>query len=290
MKVGNKKVMKQMEERGILNKGDTLGYAFGQGIHQYRGVNAVSHGGADAGFRSYLVRFPDQNISIAVLSNLGSFDPGGLANKIADIYLKDHLKGETKKSESEPLVAGGVKVNDKLLKLYEGKYQLDPNFIVSFKLEDGKFIVQATGQPPFPLVASNDSTFHIAPANVKIVFNKKGDNTVEQFTLHQGGGTMIAKRMAPFDARSLDLKSFTGTYYSPELQTSYTLELKGDTLVANHIRHDPAPMTPVGTDSFSTNAWFMSTIDFIRNAKNEITGLKVSSGRVKNVRFEKREM
>jgi CubicO group peptidase (beta-lactamase class C family) len=290
MKVGNQKVMKQMEERGVLNKGDTLGYAFGQGFDQYRGVKTISHGGADAGYRTHLVRFPDQNISIAVLSNLGSFNPGGLANKIADIYLKDHLKGESKKSETEPPVASGVKVDDKFLKVYEGSYQLGPNFIVSFKLEDGKFIALATGQPPFPLVASNDSTFHIAPANVKIVFNKNRDNTVDQLTLHQGGGTMIAKRMKPFDARSLDLKSYTGTYYSPELQTSYTVELKGDTLVANHIRHDPAPMTPVGTDSFSTNAWFMSTIDFVRNAKNEITGLKVSSGRVKNVWFEKREM
>jgi len=90
----------------------------------------------------------------------------------------------------------------------------------------------------------------------------------------------------PFDPESIDLKAFTGTYYSPEFQTSYTLVLKGDTLIANHICHEPAERK----DSFSTNAWFMSKIDFMRNEKSEITGFKVSSGRVKNVRFVKREL
>jgi hypothetical protein len=289
MKVGNEKVMKQMEERAVLNKGDTLGYAFGQGIGNYKGLKTISHDGGDAGYRTHLMRFPDQKISIVVLSNLGSFNPGSLGNKIADIYLKDQLKEETKESESAP-PASGVKVDEKLLKLYEGKYQLDSEFIIDFKVQDGKFIVLATGQPPFELVASSDSTFHIPPADVKIVFNKNRDNTVEQFTFYQGEQTLIAGRMKPFDTRSMDLKTFTGTYYSPELQTIYTLVLKGDTLVANHIRHEPAALTPIGKDSFSTDAWFMSRIEFTRDSDSDITGFKVSSGRVKNVRFEKKEM
>ncbi len=289
MKVGNQKVMKQMEERGVLSKGDTIDYAFGQGISTYKGLKIIAHDGGDAGFRSHLLRFPDHKLSIAVLSNLGSFNPGGLGNKIADIYLKDQLK-ETKKTESEPPVAGGLKVSEKILKLYEGDYQLNNEMRISFKQENGQFIVTATGRPPFPLVASADSVFHIEPADVKIVFNKKRDNTVNQFTLYQGGQTIIAPRMKPFDPGSIDLQSFEGTYYSPELQTIYTLELKGDTLMANHIRHEPAALTPIGEDAFSTPVWFMGKIEFTRNNKSEITGFKVSSGRVRNVRFEKREL
>ena len=101
---------------------------------------------------------------------------------------------------------------------------------------------------------------------------------------------MVAPRAKPFDPKSIDLKAFAGTYYSPELQTSYTLVVKGDSLMANHIRHEPVRLTPVESESFITDAWFMSRIDFTRNAKFEINGLKISSGRVKNVRFVKKDL
>lgn len=290
MKVGSAKVMKQMEERGVLNKGDTLSYAFGQDISTYRGVKTIAHSGGDAGYRSYLLRFPDQKYSIAVLSNLGSFNPGELAQKIADIYLKEYLKEEPKNPEEKSAAGAAVKVSESLLRMYEGQYELNKEMTITFKLENGKFITKATGQPPFTLLASSDSVFFIEGIDLKIVFNKTSDDKVNQFTLYQGGKTTIARRMKPFDSKSIDLKAFTGNYYSPELQTSYTLSLKGDTLIANHIRHEPAVLSPVEKDIFSTEVWFMSKIDFTRNEKSEITGFKASSGRVKNVRFVKKEL
>lgn len=286
MKVGNADVMKQMEERCRLNKGDTLSYAFGQDISKYRGIKTVAHSGGDAGYRSFLLRFPDQKYSIVVLSNLASFNPGDLSYKIADIYLKDYLKEVPKKEEEKPKPAAH-KVTGTLLKLYEGQYRLPNEMIVSLEVEDGILTAQATGQPKLPLVASSDTEFFIEEFDIKISFPKTADNKASQFILHQGGQDMVAPRMEPFDAKSVDLKAFTGNYYSPELQTSYTLELKSDTLIANHVRHEPATLTLVGTDSFSCDAWFMSKIEFTRNEKQEIIGLKVSSGRVRNVKFER---
>ena len=87
--VGGEDIINRMNLRGILNKGDTITYAMGQDIGTYKGLKIISHGGADAGYRSFLVRFPDQRFSVNVLSNLASFDPGGMSFKIADIYLKD---------------------------------------------------------------------------------------------------------------------------------------------------------------------------------------------------------
>ena len=87
--VGDKDIINRMNIRGVLNKGDTITYAMGQDISKYKGLKLIAHGGADAGYRSFLGRFPDQKFSVNVLSNLASFDPGGMALKIADIYLKD---------------------------------------------------------------------------------------------------------------------------------------------------------------------------------------------------------
>ncbi|MEM1119230.1 MAG: serine hydrolase domain-containing protein, partial [Bacteroidota bacterium] len=88
-KVGNDHIMQMMHTKGILNDGEEITYALGQNISQYKGLNRVSHGGADAGYRTYLARFPDQKISVIVFSNLGSFNAGGMASQIADIYLEE---------------------------------------------------------------------------------------------------------------------------------------------------------------------------------------------------------
>lgn len=102
MKVGNPRIMAMMDQRFILTKGDTISYAFAQDIGKYKGLNTRAHSGGDAGFRSFLLRFPDQHFSVSVFSNLASFDPGSLSFTIADLYLKDQLKEEKPKPNPAP--------------------------------------------------------------------------------------------------------------------------------------------------------------------------------------------
>lgn len=77
--------------RGVLNKGDTLGYAFGNTIGRYRGLKTVRHGGSLMGFKAELVRFPEQRFSAIVLCNLESINPTALVNAMADVYLAGQL-------------------------------------------------------------------------------------------------------------------------------------------------------------------------------------------------------
>jgi hypothetical protein len=44
----------------------------------------VDHGGADAGYRSDLIRFPEQHFSAAVLCNLADTNPSALTRHVAD--------------------------------------------------------------------------------------------------------------------------------------------------------------------------------------------------------------
>ena len=88
-RVGGQAVLDQVHQQGRLNKGDTLSYAFGQSIGHYKGRRRVSHSGSHRGFRTYLVRFPDDDLAIIVLSNLDAFNPSEMALKVADLYLID---------------------------------------------------------------------------------------------------------------------------------------------------------------------------------------------------------
>ena len=41
----------------------------------YRGIRAVGHGGADAGYRADVVRFPEHDLAIATFCNLSTTYP-----------------------------------------------------------------------------------------------------------------------------------------------------------------------------------------------------------------------
>ena len=58
--------------RAGLNDGTPVGYGWGLAVGAYRGVRAVGHGGADAGYRADVVRFPDHDLAIAAFCNLST--------------------------------------------------------------------------------------------------------------------------------------------------------------------------------------------------------------------------
>lgn len=78
----------------LLNGGPNQTYAFGMIVDQWRGLRRVHHSGALAGFRTALVRFPDQHFSAVVLCNFAEAQPTAYATRMAEVYLADHLRPE----------------------------------------------------------------------------------------------------------------------------------------------------------------------------------------------------
>jgi hypothetical protein len=226
-----------------------------------------------------------------VLSNLANFNPGLLAQQVAEIY----LEGEIAAAEPAPSPAPTpepdtvVTVAGTLLDAYAGEYQLvgAPLRIVVTRADDA-LTAQATGQQQFTLTAQSDSVFLLAEANARFVFAREPAGDVNRFRLTQGGQTIEGRRVGTEPDAAVDLTQYVGVYDSPELETTYTLVLRNDTLVAEHVRHDPITLTQLGTDRFSANAWFFGTANFARDAAGEVTGMRVSSGRVRNLLFVKR--
>ena len=81
-------------EPGRLNDGTPLTYGFGWGLGRYRGLRVTSHGGETDGFAAQLTRFPDQHLTVIILSNDEQLSPPpfALANRIADLYLSGDVK------------------------------------------------------------------------------------------------------------------------------------------------------------------------------------------------------
>lgn len=85
---------------------------------------------------------------------------------------------------------------------------------------------------------------------------------------------------------SVELSDFTGTFYSPEIDTHYTFYQEGDTLKCSHARHGELTMEMAGPDVFKSS-WPLETIKMSRNQRGDVIGLHISTGRVKNLWFKK---
>lgn len=62
-------------------------YGFGWRIDNYDGHLRYHHSGSTSGFRNYLQRFPDQELTVIVLTNRAEPDVDRLGEKVADLFL-----------------------------------------------------------------------------------------------------------------------------------------------------------------------------------------------------------
>lgn len=73
----------QMHTSAALDDGTLINYGYGWGINSYQQHRAIHHGGGIFGFATFIARFPDDDLSIAVLTNYSSYDGSKITAMIA---------------------------------------------------------------------------------------------------------------------------------------------------------------------------------------------------------------
>ena len=87
------RLLKELQTRGVLNSGKQIDYALGLQITTYRERPIVDHGGALFGYRTEILRFPEQRFTVVCLCNLATANPGVLSRRVADVVLDKELGG-----------------------------------------------------------------------------------------------------------------------------------------------------------------------------------------------------
>ena len=149
--VGGDQVIELMHQRGVLNSGEQVDYAFGQRIGVYKGLKIAEHSGSWRGFRSHLIRFLDQMFSVVILSNYVSSDPLMWAKKIADLHFADRLDfADVNQAVNQAIQAkksdhldANSNLTSEQLKKFEGDYysqELDTTYFIA--THEGQLIAQ----------------------------------------------------------------------------------------------------------------------------------------------------
>ncbi len=88
---------------------------------------------------------------------------------------------------------------------------------------------------------------------------------------------------ATWSPTAADLAAFAGTYYSPELETTYSLRVENGKLVLLRRREGSMELTPTSSDAFRGRGLQFS---FTRD-KGKPNGFTVDAGRTRNLRFDR---
>jgi len=153
-----------------LSDSSTQPYGFGWVISEVQGAPSVEHGGFINGFNSQILRLPQQQIMVTVLTNAESLYPADLSVKLAAIALGQPYD-KTPAADSNP-------------KAWLGRYQFAGDVQRDVLLIDGRLHSQFVGSDAIPLFHAADGRFYLGEGLDYVQFAKDADGR-PTMTLHQ---------------------------------------------------------------------------------------------------------
>jgi CubicO group peptidase (beta-lactamase class C family) len=260
-----------MQQPGRVNSGEKTGYGMGLFIEDYRGARLIQHGGADAGYRSFVLWFPDLRLGVALVGNVGSIDGRAIALTAAEIYLVDELQPirPTSPDRKPP----SIKLSAPELDRYTGKYELYWRLTEISRVED-HLEIREDNDPPAALAANGKNRFSMGKR--KFVFQDLDSGKALQFT---DDWRETFKRINVSEERQPDLSAYAGDYWSSELETYLRIHLRDGQLVLELHRHGEFPLRYVGRNVFasaSSQYWWFE-LKFQRDSNEAVPGLRLNS-------------
>ena len=276
--VGGEGFTEQMLVRGKLNNDEDIDYAFGLVHGRYRGQEVISHAGGDAGYRSFLTRFPGLGFSVAVLCNT-SIDTGAMAFQITDLLIPDELNPEPAESSSEE-TAVTLSVED--LETKTGRFWNAKSVsAIAFVVEDAKLNVRFGGTL-YELTPLSATHFRLS-FGAEIEFAPDATSVVT-FVGAPNETTFV--RVEVFDPDGAALQKYVGTYQSDELEVLYRIGLNDDGLLTvDWLKQYGAVLQPHMRDVFTGDR---GTILFQRHTDTgDVVGFEITNGRIRSLTFRK---
>ncbi len=269
-KLGKGGLGKELQTRGVLNNGKQINYAMGLWMGTYRGLTVVEHSGGTFGYRTELLRFPAQRLSVITLCNLSSANVEGLSRQVADMYLADKPKPDadatTSASYPDPTPFAGTYLDSRNYLIY------------SFTVQDGKLmawgaVLRRTGVNEFRDLVGNP-----------IIFEAK--NAVMTARLDLEGETYFdGKKIPEIHLSPAELSGFTGRYKSEELDATYAIGIEQGNLALTIRDQAPIKLKPIAPHEFE--AGDLGAIAFQQDAEHRVTGMTLFSQAARGIGFTK---
>jgi CubicO group peptidase (beta-lactamase class C family) len=185
---GSQALIDKMHTEGMLNNGKSSGYAFAVFNQMYRGQRTVSHGGALASYRSFLLRFPDKKLTVIILGNVTPILINKLPYDVADIMLEKQLTPlpvDTTTATPSTIKEETKEFPVEDARQYLGSFyseELDVNYHMTEK--NNQVFCSIKNKKPFALQAKSQDLFTVGTLEIK--FDRDSKDQVTGLSVYAG--------------------------------------------------------------------------------------------------------
>lgn len=278
-RVGGRKLIAWMLTSGRLNDGTETTYGGGLDLKRYRGLRVVGHSGVDAGFRAHTSLFPEFGLAIVALCNGSTIDPQSLIHKVAEVYLGEHM--------TAPALAPAVSTPqpEATLALLAGTYwSTSTDEVVRVEWRDGALRQQGN---PAAFVQIGDGVFRpeTLPHEWRFTTPAGDANVPVTLSIRDSWPTTRSfQRIADPMPSAAVLSSFAGQYRSQDTDATFTVTVDGNKLALAWPHRFVNALEPVGGDRFVSAD---RTITFLRDANGAVSGLTITTRRLRRLPAER---
>lgn len=270
--VGGASLTPTMEARMRLTNGQTIPYALGLQHEMYDGVHEVSHSGSTAGYRTFLGRYPEQHVSVAVWCSNAGVNPTQLAHQVVDLVLTKPPRTATQ--AGDPVVRQTAAQVAKWAGVYRDAHT------------DQVFAVRALDTA----LATRDSQLFL-PTSVDRFRSRtstaifSGSGARRAVMLARANGDTARYEEVTAAPTTVRVDDYTGKYVSDELDVQLEIVARNGVVFLHRRPSDEIRLRPAYFDDFSAPG--LGTIRFRRNAAGRVSGFSIFAGRVLDVRFQR---
>ncbi len=256
-----------LETQGVLNDGRKIAYALGLTVDTYKGLKDVSHGGATAGYQTFLARYPDNKVSIAVMCNGTSPGAGQIAANITDEIFGPFP--ENPKTEA-------AKIPEDELKKFVGLWRDEKTHLPArFVIENG--VSRWRGAPVTPVGGGK-----FVGGNGQLTFAVDKDGQPTSAEINDGGAVTRFTFEKVWIPTPAELASFKGDWFSEEAGATLTVAVEADKAFIKQRPVMSLPMQPLYKDHFITQG---SVVWFTRDKNGNVNGMHVGASRMRDMPF-----
>jgi len=261
-------VTKAMTKTPVLTDGTPVPYARGLFVQSHRGFTEIAHSGGTAGYTTWLARYPDQSLSVALMCNT-PYTPGSLPRDVADLFLP--AASPPVAATPAPIAASGLPEPTPYVGLFA---DTATGTTVNVTIVDGQ--LRLTQTPPLTRVARE--RWEAADGGL-ITF----DGPDKLSARPTGQQLATYKRVQPVAPAAAELAAYAGAYRSAEADAAWTLTVEMGALVLHVDRHPAATvrLTPIYKDAFTAPGGRL--IRFRRNSAGTITAMSLADGRMRDL-------
>ena len=271
-----------------LSTGATSRYAHGLFSASYRGLRFVGHAGLWPGYRSEIVYFPDVDVGLICLANNTNIDPVVANRAVADMVVGDRFP------------SGQVTLDPDVRKrMLENAPYVDRRngHLVEVTEAEGKLQISAFGGQVVlrPETERRLATVSIVSEFLTIELTDDGQAGLKATWVSGEQANLVPA--ASVDPARVNNGEFTGTFWSDELSAGIDIVVNDGALVARYVGGLPwgteATLNPTTSDVFAMNTFagpwpVRDYLSFVRDSAGSVTGLVLTTGRVRELSYRRR--